>query len=465
MLLLFAIAGGCTGGGRIRVGDKADTAVPPAAVLPAFVGDAPKNLLMLSVDTLRGDHVSPHGDTTPFLDTLVAEGFVLDDFTACSNWTTASTACVTSGATNIDLAPSRGMIPIMFDGVLADIPSPEPMLASWLGDAGYSSLLVTSNAWFGAAYGNAQGYDRIRTPGHVRAETVWEEASRAMDPAQGGAALPSPWYLHLHFFEPHRPYTAPPEYILGLEDLPPIAFDLSTAAGQEEADVAIGQDPPVLTTDEIDAIQTSMRLRYAGEVRWLDDGLKAVWAELEAQGLLDDTLVVFWTDHGEELWEHGPPGHGYLMHRGENDGAAIFWAKNIVPGSWAGPTQAIDLTPTVLALFGIDPPVGPTGYPVGTAPPDRARFAFTDAHLGPVQTVRKGTGLMHFRWMTGGPDAALEYYDLATDPRELNDLYDPAAPSDEVRELWSLLRPQIEAAEPWIADDPRGWSIVWPPGL
>jgi arylsulfatase A-like enzyme len=390
---------------------------------------------------------------------------VLTDFTACSDWTVASTACLLTGATNLDLAPTRGMVPILLQDVLTDIPKGEAMLPTWLGEVGYGSLLVTSNGYFGAAHGNAQGYDHIVQAGQVRVPAVWDATLQRIDPAEGGTPMASPWFLHMHFFEPHRPYTPPEEYIVGLEDLPPIAYDLSTVAGQEAADRDMSAQPPILTEAEVDAIHHSMRLRYAGEVRLLDAGLREVWAGLEERGLLDDTLVVFWTDHGEELWEHGPPGHGYLLHRGENDAAAMFWAKNIVPGTWDGPTQSIDIAPTLLAHYGIERPASMTGLPIGTAPADRPRFALADGYMGPVQSVRRGSSLLQLRWARGREGENLEHYDLASDPTEERDLFDPTAPSDEVRALWELLRPQVEAAVPWIAEDPRGWEVDWPRGL
>ena len=458
----------CAGPDGLPAADRpADTDTAPAAptVLPLFDGPPPTNILVLSVDTLRADHVAPRGEITPFLAELAAESLVLTDFTSCSDWTVAATACVLSGASNLDRAVDRGMVPILVRNVLRAIPPGEAMLPTWLGEAGFSSLLVTSNNYFSDAHGNAQGFDQIVWTGPVPSTGVWQAAVRRLDPAEGGTPLPSPWLLHLHFFEPHRPYTAPAEHIVGLEALPPVPFDLSSVPGQEAADRAMAAKPPTVTDEEAEAIKESMRLRYAGEVRWLDAQLREIWADLDARGLLDDTLVVFWTDHGEELWEHGPAGHGYLLHRGENDGAAMFWAKNIVPGVWDGPTQGIDLTPTLLELYGLERPETVTGLPIGTAPADRVRFAFSDGFVGPVHSVRRGSSLLQFRWPEDEERENLELYDLSVDPRELTSLYDPSAPSDEVRELWDLLRPQVIAAEPWVLEDPRGFTVGWPAGL
>jgi uncharacterized sulfatase len=261
--------------------------------------------------------------------------------------------------------------------------------------------------------------------------------------------------------EPHRPYLAPDEYITG--DLPEVPFDLSTEAGQGQADNAIASG--TLSEAEVAAIQENMRSRYDGEVRFWDDGMREVWDGLDALGLLDDALVVFWTDHGEELWDHGPPGHAWLLYHGENAAMMMFWAKNLQPGRWSGPVDPIDLAPTILQLEGVPIPDTVTGTPIGLAPADRARFAFTDGYRGPVNSMRKGTKLVHFRWLTLEDEPGLTVYDEATDPDELHSLYDPASPSDEVKALWDELLPQIHAAEPWVAEDPRHPAAVWPAGL
>jgi arylsulfatase A-like enzyme len=434
---------------------------PAPELLPRFDGPVPQNLLMISVDTMRRDRMGRYSSSeslTPFLDELAAEGFAVDDAMACSNWTVASTACVESGAGLLDRAPDRGMIPIVTDRVLAPIPGPEEMLPRWLYDqGGYSSLLVTTNGYFSASYGNAQGYRDIVYDGPSKAAGAWEIAKDHLLPERGGTPLPSPWFLHLHLFEPHRPYTPPDQYLGALEGLPDVPFDLSTDDGQKAAVAAIASGS---VSDEVAAvIEQSLAIRYDGEIRFLDDQLRDIWAELDQLGFLDDTLVVFWTDHGEELWDHDVTEHGKLLHAPENAAILWFWARDIVPGAWGGPVSMTDVAPTVLALLGLDIPDTVTGIPLGLAPADRVRYALSDAYLGPVAAVRQDRWKMQFRW--GGQ--RLMVFDAVADPLETTNVYDPADP--RTLSLWSLLKPQIEAAEPYVDQDPRGWDLVWPADL
>jgi arylsulfatase A-like enzyme len=436
-----------------------------------FTGPPPTNLVMISVDTFRRDHAGAYDDgpsLTPFLDARMAEAVTLDDATGCANWTVPGTACVLAGASNLDRAEARGMVPILVGQPLEPIPTasdpngPTPLLPSFLRAHGFSSLLVSANGFFSKAWGNAQGYDTLLYPGPVTTRALWDlaEAELAASP------MPEPWLVHLHAFEPHAPYLPGEQYLAALETLPPIPFDLSTIAGQEEAINALYADPPVLSDETAEAVKDHVRAWYAGEITRFDDGLAAVWGEMDAAGLLDDALVVFWSDHGEALFDQVVNEHGKLLFRNENDVVAWFWAKNLEPLAWGGPTEQIDVAPSIFAALGLPIPPEMTGIPVGLAPADRVRHAFTDAYKGPITAVRQGSWKMQFRWATSEEAPQnLSLYDLATDPDEQQNLYDPAAPSPEALALWPYLRDDVVKAEPWVAADPRGWVVSWPPEL
>jgi arylsulfatase A-like enzyme len=437
----------------------------------SFYGPPPRNIVMISVDTLRRDHLGRYraGPTlTPFLDARMAEGFALDDVMGCSNWTVAGTACALAGASNLDRAEARGMVPILTGSPLENIPKagdplgPTPLLPSFLREYGFTSLLVTANGYFSNAYGNAQGYDDLVYPGPVPIRDLWDLAAAHL----AAAPLPAPFLLHLHAFEPHAPYLPGDAYLGGLDALPPIPFDLSTQRGQEQAIAALYADPPTLDAATVAAVEDQLRVYYAGEVQRLDDGVAEVWGEMDAAGLLDDALVVFWTDHGEAFFEQNVHEHGKLLYRNENDVVAWFWARNIVSGAYAGPLEQSDLAPTLFAGLGLALPSEMSGVPAGTERPDRVRHALTDAYKGPVQAVRKNQYKLQFRWAGEDGVASLGWYDLDADPGEQVNLYDPTAvPSQALLDLWDPLRTDVLAAAPWIAADPRDWAVSWPPGL
>ncbi len=439
--------------------DVSDSAVPTDTDLPAvgsdvlqFHGRVPKHLIFFSIDTFRRDHIGAYGSTmglTPFLDRIASESVVMDDHLQCSCWTFASTTCTLAGRSNIE----RGHIPRLNgnDENRPRVPAGTPFLATWLGEAGYYSVIVSGNDWLSANWGNTQGYDESKRPMSGDALGVYNTASGAIKDARARGEADK-WFMHMHFMEPHAAYDPPAEYIIGEEELEPWPEDLTNRDTHYEWR---GQYPG-MGIEERDLLEAHLRILYQGEIRHLDDELSEVWEKLDAEGFLDDALVVFWNDHGEQFWEHGFQTHAYQLNREENDGFLWFWSKNIVPGRYAGPTSSIDLVPTILDLHDIDQPAEVTGFPVGDAPPDRPRFAEVLARLGGANAVTLAGKKMIYSW-----NGKVEVYDRNVDPHEENDIFDPTDP--EQLHLWSLLKPQAEAMAPLIVNqDP---APVWPPNL
>ncbi len=416
-----------------------------------FRGKVPKNLLFLSIDTFRKDHHNAHGDLglTPFLGEVARDGVVLNNHMQCSNWTFASTTCTLAGRYSTE----RGHMPRLsgVDEQKPKVPQGTEFLATWLGQAGFFSLIVSGNAWLSGTWGNTQGYDEEYTPEGLALAVVETGTDNLTDAILRGA-VPERWFMHLHFMEPHASYDPPSEYLVGIDQLEPWPEDLTERPTHYDWR---GQWPSLDPADQ-DLLEQHLRVMYEGEVRVLDDRMAINWSTLESAGMLDDTLVVIWNDHGEQFWEHGDQTHAYSLFGEENDGFAVFWAKNIVANSWDGPTTSIDLAPTLLDLYGLPIPDEVTGIPVGQAPPDRPRFGEAVARLGATQSIVRDNKKLIFYW-----SGAVAYFDRNTDPDELVNLYDPTDPT--VLELWADLKPMIELMVPTILG---GSPVVnWPPDL
>jgi arylsulfatase A-like enzyme len=421
--------------------------VPPLE----FYDRTPKNVIFLSIDTFRKDHLGVHGNLkgiTPFLDTIAGEGVVLDDHLQCSCWTFASTTCTLAGRYNFD----RGHLPRLngTDEQRPKVAEGTPFLSTWLGEAGYYSILVSGNDWLSKTWGNAQGFNEVLKPGGM-ADAVYDTGSKAMREAiDRGQA--DKWFMHLHFMEPHAAYDPPEDNIIGEENVEPWPGNLTDRPTHYEA----RDEWPQMLPAEQALLEANLRLLYEAELRTIDERLEGIWNNLEAEGYLDDTLVVIWNDHGEQFWEHEHQTHAFELFGEENDGFAIFWSRNIVPGRWSGPTASIDLVPTILDLVGAPIPAEVTGIKIGTAPEDRVRYGEALARSGGVTSVTKEGLKLHYRW-TG----KITFYDRNVDPIEQNNVYSVDDP--RVLELWSYLRP--------VAEDMAGLVVggtpapVWPAGL
>jgi arylsulfatase A-like enzyme len=423
---------------------------PPVEGEDAVVlGHTPKNLLVISLDTTRRDRVgffNPDLDATPNLVAAFQDGVILQDHRSCSNWTAPSTYCAQAGRSMLDddawqTSGSRS-------GRDSRVPWPArnaPTLASILRDAGYDTTLVTTNAYFSSVYnGNAYGFDHV-------VKRFWQNADSAIDAATTASedlgSDGNPWYFHVHFFDPHENYEAPRAYWTDPRLNCP--WDIRRLYTQYQLEA--GGIWWHLDDRGREMAQECLYNIYEGDLRFWDERFGAMWSDFESRGLLDDTLVVFWTDHGQSFGEHDDKfNHGVTLYDTENRSTAAFWAKDIEPLRWMGPTEHQDLAPTILHALRV--PLGDhTGHVVGHAHHDRVRVAFDylQGYSIPIISAVQGDKKLMYWW-----DGTKRFYDIGTDPDEQTDLYDASDP--DVIALWDELEPIVEHTdEVWPGLDPK----------
>ena len=407
-----------------------------------FSGLPPSNVLMLSIDSLRRDHLGRYGGAAlPELDRLLSEGIVLEDHRSCSSWTYHSATCALTGGDQL----SAGFMPQRLEGrVVPEIPAEATPIAELLRDRGWVTGLVSGNSFIGDPNGLDRGYEQIRIEALEPAERIIEQGLALLDPMQDTSR---PWFLHLHFMDPHMPYDPPAAY---LEDLPESEFSLIRHADFKEV---------FSRWDELDEAareraRADALARYGGEVRYLDDQLGLLMDALEARGALDDTLVVIWSDHGEMFFERDLYAHGNGVFYEENAAIAAFWARDLEPAVFTGMSSHEDLLPTLAHALGLSNLAPVEGRVLGAEERSR-RFADSyDTVLDRTQqSVEDGGWRLVYSW-----NGTLRLYDLGADPGENQDLFAPEHP--QVQRLWPLLEPRIQAADALIASpDPV------PPGL
>ena len=401
-----------------------------------FTAERPTHVLGISIDTLRRDRIgrTTGRDTTPFLDQVLAEGVALDDFRACANWTLPGLTCAMTGQSTLE----HGVEPMAPDIQDRSEPLPEDLetLATWLGDAGHETRLVSAAKLFSTHRPVSNGFDQVDFVGEVSAEELVEAA---LGHAAELAALDDiPTYLQVHFRDPHAPYSPPMAYQGELTGADLGDMDPRTSEGMQ----TLRREWSGLTSDERSELASVLFTLYDGELRYLDDQLARLWAGLDDLGLLEDTLVVLWSDHGEQFFDHGRFEHGQSLHTSEASAVAGFWARSLEPIAFTGPSTQMDLVPTVLDALGLPIPSTVTGAPIGSAPPDRTRISATVDHRGlPTFTIDQEDQRMFYTW---NGERAL--YDLEDDPGEHENRYDASDPT--VACLWSVLQPALDRVDP-----------------
>jgi len=402
----------------------------------SFDGDRPYNVLMISIDTFRVGELGWFGGqaSTPEIDALLDESVVFTDHRSCSNWTFSSVLCFQGGAEATDLS----FVPEAAEGHDQDLgsaPDSITLAPEVLSAAGWGNHLITTNAFFDTSYGTAQGFDDIENLNTRGAEADADTVVDAALETLGTVSDDEPWYVHAHFMDPHQGYGAPDEYLVGVDALEDIDWNLTQARALEE--LAAAWD--TLDADEQALVKAHLDLYYRAELAYVSDGVGRLLDEARAAGQLDHTLVVIWSDHGEELAEHGEIGHHVNLYDASNRALAALWAPNLEPMAWTGRTTHAKVWPTVLDVL---PHAFATDLPGATLGEGDATLRFGQKLTGSSSSAFVEDGEHKLLvWSSG--DA--ELYDLAADPEELTNLVgdEPAVAS----ELWTELAGTIADLE------------------
>jgi len=387
-----------------------------------------KNLVLVSIDTLRADLLGCYGSprpTSPTLDALAARGVLFETALAAAPWTLPSHASLLTGR-----YPSR--IGVQRAG--ATLPADVPTWAAWLRERGFATLGIVNSRWLEARSGLDRGF----------AHHHWvEENVRRREPSSVGEIAaawlsldpPEPFFLFLHLYDLHSDYSSLPSYERMFKT--PYAGRIDGSTRQLRA---IREGHLKLRKGDV----AQLRNLYAAGIRQLDDVLARLVRVLEEQGLTERTFLVLTSDHGEEFREHGSVLHG----RTQFDEVLRVPLVFVGPGLPAGvrvrePVSLVDVMPTALALLGQPAPAAVDGVDLsplweGSGASLGERFLFGEADWrneedGSLRWVRQGS----FKLIHDRRNGERRLYDLIHDPREqVNVLAEHPKIADE---LWAAL--------------------------
>jgi arylsulfatase A-like enzyme/Tfp pilus assembly protein PilF len=277
--------------------------------------EAPKNVLLITIDTLRTDRLSCYGNTsfkTPNIDSLAERGLRYRRAFAHNSLTLPSHTNILLGTTPL------------FHGVQDNsnfkVKKDFLTLAELLKGIGYSTGAFIGGAPLDSHFGLDQGFDVYDDDfsSSSSSEQIYAErrADQVMDKALTWmTSQASPWFIWIHLFDPHYPYEPPEPFLSRFKGSP-----------------------------------------YDGEVAYTDHILGRLFNHLEQNHLSDNTLIVFTADHGESLGEHGESTHGVFAYNSTIWVPLIISLPGIKPNKIDQPVSHIDIFPTVCDVLGIEKP-------------------------------------------------------------------------------------------------------------
>jgi arylsulfatase A-like enzyme len=375
------------------------------------------NVLIVTIDTLRADRMSGYGyerPTSPFLDGLMERGVRFTEARTVEPLTGPALCSMITARYPHETGASRNGLR-MRPGLSS--------LPKRLQEEGYVTAAIVSNWTLKNKISNlAEHFDEYNEllrkkrwlglfSGETKAEDVTEVALEWME--HYSANEERPFFFWAHYIDPHAPYVNHKEFLepLGIEK----------RRGK----------PPISD-------------RYDTEIAHTDRVVSGLFERMEELGLTENTVIVFTSDHGESLGEHGYVGHGrHLYEPSLRIPLSITWEGKVEPGLIEAPALNIDVAPTILGLLGLDPPQGFRGFdwtPVmaGEVAQPMDRTTQHQAHRGAVLTrhdseTKRRAGLLEVALVQNGVKEIMRVrtdeqrwrFDLQADPEELVNLADP----------------------------------------
>ncbi len=385
------------------------------------------NVILISIDSLRADHVSCYGYervTTPHLDQLSEEGVLFREHISSSSWTLPAHASLFTSVPD----SVHGCVESNGVALSGDFTT----LAEQFGSGGYSTAGFYAGPYLHGAFGLGQGFDEYRyvveAAGEFSAEDVkrWGLDPRAHAKTHEGVtnhlvyeagskflqAQEGPFFLFLHFWDVHYDFT------------PPAPWDTRFNPGYEGPvtgedfffDRSIRADMPAGDREHLLAL-------YDGEVGWTDSFLGVLRTELEALGLAENTVLAVTSDHGTEFFEHGGKGHRTTLYEELIRVPFVLWyPAALAPAVVDAQTRSIDVGPTLLELANLAP-LADSGAASLVGLARGGALDFDNAAVSELYSV--GQRLRSVRTLESKvvmdenqPEQLMRWYDLSFDPTE-----------------------------------------------
>lgn len=300
-------------------------------------GQAHPPVILISLDTLRADHLGCYGyprPTSPAIDAFASQSVRFANVISESCWTLPSHMTLFTG-----LYPTTHGVKTPG----ATLSKHTPTLAELFKKAGYQTFAVTGGGYLAKSYGFSRGFDRyVVTDNHGLAAAV-EHAKDFLDRIEPG----TPFFLFIHAYDLHAPYTSGAAF-----------DDLFKSPGAEpfqqweQNEFAFKDEGLDLTPGNIKFLED----RYNAGIRQADERIGDFFEGLKRCGLWDRAILALVSDHGEEFGEHGFVGHRGALYREYVEPPVILRAPGFAPRVVEHGIGLKDVHGTLLALTGVGGP-------------------------------------------------------------------------------------------------------------
>ena len=399
----------------------------------------PINVVFISVDTLRADHLGCYGhlrDTSPNLDGLASQGVRFTNAFAQSSWTLPShMSMFTSQYPHVHAVQNAGR----------SLRDSATTLAEVMAGAGYHTAAFVSWVYVAKKYGFGQGFNEfteLLPPAHLvdsssrwstKAEEVTDVVARWLRRGHD-----QPFFLFVHYFDPHINYQPPPPYDT-MFDPGYTGSAKGTFQWLQRYIKGVHHQPNVIDPRDVEHVKAL----YDGEIRYTDTHLQRLFDAIDATVGLDQCLLILTSDHGEEFNEHGSmEGHQWTLYDEIIRVPLIFRLPGAVRAGAVveSPVELIDVPTTILDFLQVPRPPSFQGRTLrsliqGDPLDDGKGIVFAETRRFNMKQSLRGERFKLIHTDDTGVNrrgvpvvAGYELFDLQQDPLEQNNIYDESLP-------------------------------------